>query len=71
MTFSLHDIPLFSSLSSEEIDSLEQTFPGLEIPSGMVIVQEGESDDRFYILIEGKVEVIKALGKKNERFLHT
>jgi hypothetical protein len=37
----------------------------------MVIIQEGQSDDRFFILWKEKVEVIKALDKKDERFLHT
>ena len=34
-----------------------------------MLFQEGRSDDKFYILLEGQVEVVKALGSPEERRL--
>ncbi len=34
-----------------------------------MLFQEGHSDDKFYILLEGQVEVVKALGSPEERLL--
>ena len=33
-------------------------------PAGKVLLQEGHSDDKFYILLEGQVEVVKSLGSR-------
>ena len=45
------------------------TLPSLEFPAGKILLQEGHSDDKFYILLEGQVEVIKSLGSEEERIL--
>ncbi|MGA2505460.1 MAG: SpoIIE family protein phosphatase [Anaerolineales bacterium] len=62
-------IPLFSSLPPDEIRHLETTLFASHFPSGKVLFHEGRADDKFYILLEGKVEVIKSLGKPEERNL--
>jgi len=66
---SLSSIPLFSTLPAEEISHLEATLTSAVIPEGKVLFHEGHSDDKFYILLEGEVEVIKSLGKPEERKL--
>lgn len=67
MSLGLDQIQLFQSLPREEIRHLETALPSLDFPAGKVLVHEGKSDDKFFILMEGKVEVIKALGKAEER----
>jgi phosphoserine phosphatase RsbU/P len=69
MSLGLEHIPLFKSLPTDELKHLETAFPSLEFPAGKILFKEGQSDDRFYVLLEGKVEVIKALGKNEERLL--
>jgi serine phosphatase RsbU (regulator of sigma subunit) len=63
----LSSIPLFASLPDDELRRLERVLPVSTCPSGSVLLQEGHSDDKFYILLEGQVEVVKALGQAEER----
>ncbi len=65
----LANIPLFASLPVEEIRRLGRLLRVTTCPPGKVLVQEGCSDDKFYILLEGQVEVVKALGSPEERVL--
>jgi phosphoserine phosphatase RsbU/P len=65
----LSSIPLFASLPEEEIRHLEATLSASEFPSGEVLLSEGKTDDIFYILLEGRAEVVKALGLPEERHL--
>jgi sigma-B regulation protein RsbU (phosphoserine phosphatase) len=65
----LASTPLFKSLPDEEISQLIQTLRVLEIPPREVLFNEGEIGDRFYIIIQGQIEVIKALGTPEERFI--
>jgi len=69
MQRSLSSIPLFSSLPPEEIHHLEETLSTVNFPVGKVLFHEGHSDDKFFILLEGEVEVIKSMGKPEERIL--
>ena len=65
----LSSIPLFASLPVDEIRQLERRLRVSNCPSGKVLFQEGHADDQFYILLEGQVEVVKALGREEERLL--
>jgi serine phosphatase RsbU (regulator of sigma subunit) len=62
-------IPLFKGLPAEEISHLVATLSESDFPGGKVLFHEGHSDDKFYILLEGQVEVVKSLGKPEERIL--
>jgi serine phosphatase RsbU (regulator of sigma subunit) len=62
-------IPLFSSLPREEIAHLGKTLHMHEFPAQAVLFLEGLSDDCCYLIIDGQVEIIKALGSTGERFL--
>lgn len=61
--------PLFSSFPAEEIASLLESLTIIAFPAGQILFQEGKLDDRFYILLDGQVEVIKELGTPDERVL--
>jgi serine phosphatase RsbU (regulator of sigma subunit) len=65
----LSSIPLFASLPADEIRRLERRLRVSSCPPGRVLFQEGQSDDKFYLLLEGQVEVVKALGSPEERLL--
>ena len=61
--------PLFKGLPEDEIRKLTQTLRVLEVPPNTVLFLEGDVGDRFYIIIQGQIEVIKALGTPEERFI--
>jgi serine phosphatase RsbU (regulator of sigma subunit) len=65
----LGSIPLFANLPAEELQHLVTTLTASHFPAGKVLLKEGSSDDKFYILMEGKVEVVKSLGSPEERIL--
>jgi serine phosphatase RsbU (regulator of sigma subunit) len=65
----LSSIPLFASLPEDEIRRLEMRLRVSGCPPGRVLFHEGHSDDKFYVLLEGQVEVVKALGSAEERLL--
>jgi serine phosphatase RsbU (regulator of sigma subunit) len=61
--------PLFSGLPEDEILRLSETLPVREVPPGTILFQEGDVGDRFYIIIQGQIEVIKALSTPEERLI--
>ncbi len=65
----ISSIPLFSKLPSSEIEYLAKTLHPCELPAERLLFQEGVSDERFYILLDGQVEIIKALGTDAERLI--
>ncbi len=62
-------VPLFASLPRSEIRHLANTLRPLTFPDQALLIHEGKTDDRFYILLDGQVEIIKALGSDAERLL--
>ena len=62
-------VPLFTSLPASEIRYLAETLRTREFDRETLLFQEGESRGDFYILLEGEVEVIKALDTPDERLL--
>jgi phosphoserine phosphatase RsbU/P len=62
----LYKIPFFQNLSNEEISDLAQVVNIIEAPVGYVLLNEGECGDRFFVIVEGEVEIIKALGTQEE-----
>ena len=65
----ISQIPLFANLPDDELAHLVETLHPGEYNPATLLIQEGEADDRFYILLEGEAEVIKALGTPDERRL--
>lgn len=62
-------VPLFAALPPEEIDYLATTLCLRECAAGALLFNEGQLGDHFYILLDGQVEIIKALGTGDERSL--
>jgi serine phosphatase RsbU (regulator of sigma subunit) len=65
----LRRIPLFASLSDTELNRLAPAFHHRVFPAGAILFLEGDPGDRFSILLSGEIEIVKALGKAEERLL--
>lgn len=65
----ISQIPLFAALPRSELIRLVEVLEPCEFFPGDLLIREGENDEHFYILIEGEVEVVKALGTPDERLL--
>jgi serine phosphatase RsbU (regulator of sigma subunit) len=66
----LQDISLFASLEPAELQAIAQCMRLIDLPSGAFLFHEGDIGDRFYIILSGQLEVIKALGSPEERLIH-
>jgi sigma-B regulation protein RsbU (phosphoserine phosphatase) len=62
-------VPLLANLPPEEIDYLADSLRSVNIPAGTLLMEEGRSGDRLYLVLDGQVEIIKALGTEAERSL--
>ncbi len=62
-------VPLFASLPRHEIQHLAEALRECEFPANALLFNEGENADRFFILLDGQIEIIKALGTPDERLL--
>jgi signal transduction histidine kinase len=62
-------IRLFASLLDSEIVRLLASMKRVSVPQGTLVIREGDPGGRFYLIIDGELEVIKALGTQDERFL--
>jgi len=62
----LSKVPLFASLSFDELHSLAKKSDIVEYKSAEEIISEGEIASKLYILLSGEVEVLKDSKKLNE-----
>jgi serine phosphatase RsbU (regulator of sigma subunit) len=65
----LAQAPIFEGLPEGEIKKLTQTLRVLEVPPSTILFQEGDVGDRFFIIIQGQIEVIKAIDTPEERLI--
>jgi sigma-B regulation protein RsbU (phosphoserine phosphatase) len=65
----LAQIPLFAVLPRAELEHLAATLSLCKLAPGTLLMREGQCDDHFFILLDGEVEVIKALDTIDERSL--
>jgi serine phosphatase RsbU (regulator of sigma subunit) len=65
----IQSIPLFSALPPEEIKQLSGILKRRSLEAGRVIFLEGDPGDRFTIVVEGFIEIIKAFNTPEERIL--
>jgi signal transduction histidine kinase len=59
----------FPGISALEIDELVTRSQLVDYPAGTVLCREGNQESRFYILLDGKVDVTKTINKVEERKL--
>lgn len=53
----LEAVPIFAPLPGGSLEHLASRLVPLRVEAGTVIVREGDEGDRFYIVVEGKLEV--------------
>jgi serine/threonine protein kinase len=53
----IKDLPFFSTFAENQIDQILSACDLVKVEKGKTIIQEGEIDDSFYILISGQVVV--------------
>jgi DNA-binding SARP family transcriptional activator/CRP-like cAMP-binding protein len=69
-TLILSQIPLFASLPPGGIQFLAKTMKQHDFPPNTLLFREGDQGDRFYIVLEGRLEIIKGLDTEEERLLY-
>jgi CRP-like cAMP-binding protein len=62
-------IPLFASLPHNEIQYLTETLRVVGFPANSLLLREGEYGDRFFVVLSGAIEIIKALGTSDEKLI--
>lgn len=62
-------VPLLSDLPGSELNTLSATLAVVDLAEGEVLFFEGESADSLYIVLEGHLEVLKAMGTGDEKFM--
>lgn len=65
----IRQIPLFASLPEDEADRLASTLEECAFRPGEIVMTEGSRSTFFYLMIEGEVEIVKALGTPDERIV--
>ena len=62
----LANIPLFSELPLEELDNLVSTLETIRLTRGAILFHEGDQGDHLYVVMEGCLEVLKAINTAEE-----
>jgi len=65
----LSQVPLFSLLKKDELESLAGCTEEIRVRAGDTIIREGERDHRLFMIVQGKASVIVGMGKRGERKL--
>lgn len=55
----LSNVPLFSECSKKELKEIALIADELDLPSGTVLIREGERGREFFVLVEGSLSVSK------------
>jgi DNA-binding SARP family transcriptional activator/CRP-like cAMP-binding protein len=69
-TLFLGQIPLFAVLPSSGVKFLAKTLLQHDLPPDTVLLREGDQGDRFHVVMEGRLEIIKGLDTDEERLLY-
>src|ERR671910_3639463 len=55
----LRHVPLLADLSEEDLEQLYQMAETASIPAGQLVLQEGDSGDSLFVVLDGELEVTK------------
>jgi MFS family permease len=56
----LRSLPLFAPLPPQTLESTARLLERVDVPAGAVVIREGDSGDRFYVITDGSIEVTRA-----------
>jgi CRP/FNR family cyclic AMP-dependent transcriptional regulator len=57
MSADLRNVPLFSSLSEEELQPIAEMATSRSLPANSVVVNEGDQTESLYVILSGRVKV--------------
>jgi len=60
------EIDIFSDLSVSELAAVASVTEAVSHPSNQVVIQEGDMGETMFLIVKGRVTVIKHLGAENE-----
>ena len=66
----LSKISLFALIKKRDLRRIAKLAHHHSFKRGDLIIREGESNSRLFVIISGEVEVIKRLGSQNEKSLN-
>lgn len=55
----LRSMPLFAPLPPPTLESLARALEPISVPAGVDVVREGESGDRFYVIADGELDIVR------------
>ena len=67
----LRSVPLFATLKAEDLERIGAQATVAQFKKGAVIIREGATEVRLFVLTDGEVNVVSGLGKLSEKQLHT
>ncbi|HZU14807.1 MAG TPA: cyclic nucleotide-binding domain-containing protein [Chloroflexota bacterium] len=53
----LKRVPIFARVSRAELESLARNTDEIDFPAGKTLITQGRSNDTFFVLLQGQVEV--------------
>jgi MFS family permease len=56
---SLREVPMFASLSVAAFEYLARKVEVVSVPASTVLIREGETGDRFYVVAEGRFDIAR------------
>lgn len=65
----LRAIPLFESLSEDQLDDISRKMTFIDMPPGTVIMREGGEPMGFFLVLSGSVRVVKNHGRRSQKEL--
>ena len=63
----LSKIDLFSGFPAGSLEELCKSFSSVNYPASSTIITEGDEGDLFYIIVRGRVEILKRIGDQDTR----
>lgn len=66
----LASVPLFAMMKKRELKNIADMAEVLLYDPGEMIIKEGESDGRLFVILAGEVAVVKDLGGESQRRLN-
>ena len=53
----LRSLPMFEALGAPTLEALARRLEALEIPAGTAVIEEGDPGERYYVVVDGALEV--------------
>lgn len=63
----LSNFPLFADLPDDILQILQSTSEACQCQPGEILFTEGTFSEYFYLVLEGKIQIVKSLGSEDER----